>query len=155
MSAAHRLHRATRQRGLGVIGALVVLVFLAALAAAVVRLNFAEQVTSGQDLSASRAAQAAGSGIEWGLYQAIKSSWTTCSNASQTLDLRADFGVWVTVSCNSTTYSEGEVSEGVPQTVRLYTLESVACNGVSACPDNTRVGSPGYVEKKRTVQLTN
>lgn len=144
-----------RHRGLGIIGALVVLVFLAALAAAVVRLNFAEQLTSGQDLASARAAQAASSGIEWGLYQAIKGSWTTCSNAAQTLDLRADFGVRVTVTCNSTTYSEGEVAEGVPQTVRLYTLDAVACNGAATCPDNARVGHPGYVEKKRTVQFTN
>jgi MSHA biogenesis protein MshP len=143
------------QRGIGVIGALVVLVFLSALAAAVVRLNFSEQITSGQDLASARAAQAASSGIEWGLYQALKGSWTTCSGVSQTLDLRADLGVRVTVSCSSTTFSEGEVSEGVPQTVRLYTLDAVACNGASTCPDNSRVGSPGYVERKRTVQLSN
>jgi MSHA biogenesis protein MshP len=155
MNMPRRLHPAPATQGLGMIGALVVLVFLAALAAAVVRLNFSEQITSGQDLASSRAAQAASSGIEWGLYQALKGSWTSCSNASQTLDLRADFGVRVTVSCNSMTYNEGEVAEGSPQTVRLFTLDAVACNGAAACPDNTRVGFPGYVEKKRTVQLTN
>ena len=126
MSAPRHLRRARSLRGLGIIGALVVLVFLAALAAAVVRLNFAEQVTSGQDLASSRAAQAASSGMEWGLYQAIKGSWTSCSNASQTLDLRTDFGVWVTVTCNSTTYNEGEVSEGSPQTVRLFVRREAA-----------------------------
>jgi MSHA biogenesis protein MshP len=143
------------QRGLGVLGALVVLVFLAGLAAAVVRLNFSVQVASGQDLSSSRASQAANSGIEWGLYQVLKGSWSACSATSQTLDLRSDFGVWVTVSCNATIYSEGESAEGSPQTVRLYTLDAVACNGVSACPDNSRVGAPGYVERQRSVQLVN
>ncbi len=158
MSATLPPHRARRpaQQGMGMITAIIVLVLLATLAAAVVRLSFVESADSGQDLAAGRAAQAANTGIEWGLYQAIHSggSWSACSNASKTLDLRTDMGMWVTVTCNATTYSEGETSPGVPANVVLYSLEAVACNGSASCPDNTRVGSVGYVERKRAVQVT-
>ncbi len=146
---------APSQRGLGVIAAMVVLVFLATLSAAIVRLNFTEQVTSGQDLSVSRAAQAASTGIEYGLYQALKGSWTTCSATTQTIDLSTDFGMKVTVTCNSSLYNEGESAEGTAQTVRLYSLDAVACNAPTSCPDNTRAGNTGYVERKRSVQFTN
>ncbi len=155
MSAHASTPTASRQHGLGVIAAMVVLVFLSTLAAAIVRLNFTEQVTSGQDLSVSRASQAASSGIEYGLYQALKGSWTTCSATTQTIDLSTDFGMKVTVTCNSTLYNEGESAEATAQTVRLYTMDAVACNAAVSCPDNARVGSTGYVERKRSVQFTN
>jgi MSHA biogenesis protein MshP len=144
------------QRGMGVIAAMVVLVFLAALAAAIVRLNFTEQVSSGQGLAVARAGQAASSGMEYGLYQVLKGSWSTCPASPTTIDLSADFGMKVTLTCSMISYSEGESAEGTAQTVKLYALDAVACStGSASCPDNTRVGSPGYVERKRSVQFTN
>lgn len=142
------------QSGFGVLSALVVLVLLAALAAAVVRMGFSQSVGSAQGVASARAAQAASTGIEWGLYQAFKGNWTTCASAgtSATLDLQADMGVRVTVTCSSTTYTEGNSSEGTPRTVRVYQIDAVACNGVSTCPDNSRVGQAGYVERKRSAQ---
>ncbi len=146
-----------RQQGMGMVTAVIVLVMLATLAAAVVRLSFTEETTSGQDLMGARAAQAASTGIEWGLYQAVNTSgsWSACSNASKTLDLRADMGMWVTVTCNAQTYYEGKSDAFTDRPLVVYTLEAVACNGTNACPDNTRVGSVGYVERKRAVQASN
>jgi MSHA biogenesis protein MshP len=148
--------RPLRQLGMGMITAMIVLVMLATLAAAVVRLGFTEATTSGQDLMGGRAAQAASTGIEWGLYQAINSagSWSACSNASKTLDLRADMGMLVTVTCDARLYHEGKSDTNTDWPLTVYTIEAVACNGASACPDNTRVGSVGYVERKRAVQAT-
>lgn len=139
--------------GLGAIAAIVVLVLLAALAAAITRLGASQQGALAQDLQAERAAQAARAGIEWGLYQAFKGSWTACAGASQTLDLRADTGMRVTVSCNATVYNEGEQSPGTPATVRVYTLDAVACPGTT-CPDATLAAQPGYVERRRQVHAT-
>ena len=68
-----------RQHGFGAIAAVLVLVLLAALAAAVVRLANTQQVGAAQEYNAARAAQAARAGIEWGLYQAFLGSWTTCA----------------------------------------------------------------------------
>jgi MSHA biogenesis protein MshP len=142
------------QRGLGAIAIVIMLVLLAALAAAVVRLASAQQIGSAQELNAARAAQAARAGIEWGLYQAFKGSWTSCAGASQTLDLSSDLGMRVTVGCSSALFNEGESAPGTPQTVRVYTVEAVACNGNGACPDASRVSSAAYVERRLQIQAS-
>jgi len=71
----------------------------------------------------------------------LKGSWTTCCNASQTLDLSAEGGMRVTVSCNSA--------------VRLFTIDAVVCNGSTSCADATAAVSSGYAEARRQVQATN
>ncbi|MGM9489199.1 MSHA biogenesis protein MshP [Ideonella sp. YS5] len=142
------------QRGFGAIAIVLMLVLLAAIAAAVVRLANAQQIGSAQEQNAARAAQAARAGIEWGLYQAFKGSWTSCAGASQTLDLSADLGMRATVSCSSSLYNEGESAPGTPQTVRVYTVEAVACNGSGSCPDASRVSSPTYVERRLQIQAS-
>lgn len=149
MKSPHRHHR-----GLGAIAAILVLVSLAALAAAIVRLSTAQQIGTVQELGAARAAQAARAGIQWGLYQAFKGSWTACAGASQTLDLTADYGMRVTVSCSSSLYNEGESVPGTPQAVRVFTIEAVACNSTGACPDNTRATGPAYVERRMQVHAS-
>ncbi|WP_088285564.1 MSHA biogenesis protein MshP [Ideonella sp. A 288] len=142
------------RRGLGAVAIIVVLVALSALAAAIVRLGMGAQASTARDLMGTRASLAARSGIEWGLYQAFKGSWTTCSGASQTLDLRSDHGLYVTVQCDSATYNEGESAPGVPRTVRVYTLDAVACPATS-CPDASASAQPGYVERRRVVHAVN
>jgi MSHA biogenesis protein MshP len=138
----------TGQRGLGAITVIVVLVLLAGIAAAIVRLNSAAQSTATQELLAARAAQAARAGLQWGLYQAFKGSWTACSGASSTLDLGSESGMRVTVRCDATDYNEGESAPGTARTVRVYTLDAVACNGSGDCPDHSLVARPGYVERR-------
>lgn len=152
------LHRP--RQGLGAVAVIVVLVALAALAAAVLRLGQQGQTVSQQDVMSTRAAAAARSGIEWGLYQALKGSWTSCSSASQTLDLGAadGSGLRVTVSCDSRSYNEGETSPGVPRVVRLITIDATACNSSSAataCPDAGAATLAGYVERRRQVHVSN
>ncbi len=144
----------TRQRGLGAIAIVLLLVLLAAMAAAVVRLANHQQLGSAQEQGAARAAQAARAGLEWGLYQAFKGSWTTCAGTSQALDLSADLGMRVTVSCSSAVFNEGESAPGTPQTVRVYTLDAVACNGSTTCPDASLVATPGYVERRMQIQAS-
>ena len=143
-----------REQGLGAITIIVVLVLLAGMAAAIVRLNSAAQMTATQELLAARAAQAARAGLQWGLYQAFKGPWSACSGDSSTLDLGAENGMRVTVSCNSTLYNEGESAPGTARTVRVYTLDAVACNGATGCPDNTMVARPGYVERRWQIHAT-
>ena len=144
-----------RQRGLGAITVIVVLVLLAGIAAAIVRLNGAAQTTATQELLAARAAMAARAGLQWGLYQAFKGSWTACSGASSTVDLSSESGMRVTVSCSSALYNEGETAPGTPLAVRVYTLDAVACNAASTCPDDSLVARPGYVERRWQIHATN
>ncbi len=156
------MNQRTRQRtkarlahGLGSVAVILLLVALAALAAAIAQLGLAAQGAQTRDLLASRAGLAAQAGLEWGLYQAFKGTWTSCSGASQTLDLSADLGMRVTVNCSSSVYNEGESSPGVAQTVRVYSLDAVACTSSSSCPDASAVAQPGYSERKRQVSATN
>jgi MSHA biogenesis protein MshP len=140
-----------RSRGFGSIAILVVLVLLAILAAAIVRLSASAQAGAALDDLGARANQAARAGTEFGLYQAMKGPWTSCAGASQTLDLRADLGMSVTVTCNSSAFNEGESVPGTPKVLRVYTIDAVACNS-SSCPDDTRATQGGYVERKREAQ---
>lgn len=150
---------ATPARGLGAVAVIMVLVVLASLAAAVVRLGQQMQGQSALDLQGARAQTAARAGIEWGLYQALKGSWTGCSNTSQTLDLAADGGgLRVTVRCDSRLYNEGETALGAPAPVRVFTLDVVACSSGSAstaCPDAAAATSGHYVERRLQVQAVN
>ncbi|WP_236651145.1 MSHA biogenesis protein MshP [Aquabacterium fontiphilum] len=148
--------RVGRQRGLGVIAAMVVLVMLATLGAAILRLTWTQQTTLAQDLDSARAFQGAYAGAQWGMFQALRGSWTTCAGSTQTLDLRSTMGVRVTVVCQSDSYIEGETSAGTPRTVRLYTVTATACNGAAAtCPDNASVTRPSYVERVRVAKVAN
>lgn len=153
----HPFHRVNtrRQRGLGVIAAIVVLVIMASLAAAVTRMGWVEQSGFAQDLQGARATQAANAGVEWGMFSALNGGWSACSGATQNIDLRAEMGFLVTVTCNSLLYKEGEATPGVAATVRLFTIEAVACTSTTACPDAALVAGSTYVERKRQVQIVN
>lgn len=151
------------QRGFGAIAAIVVLVILAVLATAIVVVGSTQQMTSAQDVMSARAWQAARAGNEWGLYKALHggdwagSSPSTCDAASRTatLDLTADTGFRVTVTCTSWSYSEGESVPGAPQSVRIYRISAVACPA-AACPAaDATVAGAAYVERTRVVLATN
>jgi MSHA biogenesis protein MshP len=150
-------HQYKPRRGFGVIAALFVLVMLAAMAAAVVRLGWSQQTTFSQDILSAQANQAARAGAEWGMYQAIKGTWISCGSASQTLNLQTELGMWVTVTCTQSTYNDGEdsASPGSPAVVKVYNIEAVACNGTATCPDNTAAVKPYYVERKSQAVVSN
>jgi MSHA biogenesis protein MshP len=144
------------QRGFGAIMAIVIVVILAALSAALVTFGNTQQLTSAQDMLSARAWAVARTGNEWGLDQALRNG--SC-NASTLLNLSADTGFWVTVTCArippGTPYNEGESVPGTPRTIFIYRIESTACNSAAGCPDNALAASPGYVERKRQVIATN
>ena len=146
-------HPPARPQGLGAIAVIVVLVLLASMAAALLRLGQQAQSASTQELLGVRAAVAARSGLEWGLYQVFKGPWTGCSNASQTID--GGGGLRVTVSCDSRAFNEGEDDAGNPRVVRVFTLDAVACTAAAACPDAAAAVTSGYVERRRQVQAVN
>lgn len=140
-----------RQSGLGAVAAIVVLVLLAVLAATVLRISFAAQSTAAQSLQAARAGFAARAGLEWGMKQVLDGAWVECvGNPSQTLDLRADSGMRVTVSCRGDKYTEAG------QDVWVYRVVAVACNGAAAsCPDNAAAVGLHYVERERQLLIRN
>ncbi|MEO7576899.1 MAG: MSHA biogenesis protein MshP [Massilia sp.] len=135
-----------QQRGFAYIAAIVLLVVMAALATAMVRLNTVQQNTSNQDLLGVRASQAARAGVEWGLYQ-LRSGG--CQDSRDLSDFSAASGFTVTVACTFIEYREGESTPGVPLVKRIYRIDAVACNLGASCPDNTKSSQPDYVERRR------
>jgi len=154
------------QKGFGAIVAIVVVVILALLAAAIVSVGSAQQVMSAQDVVSARAWHAARAGNEWGLYKALKGQdWPTaavsCDTASfaspvsETLTL-SEVNLYVTVSCGSREFNEGESAPGTPRPVRIYRIRAVACPNSGGCPvTSTAAAGAGYVERTRTVIATN
>lgn len=154
----------SHQRGFGAIAAIVILVILALLAAAIVSIGTTQQMTAAQDVMSSKAWQAARAGNEWGLYQALKGrDWTgastSCDTASRTatLDLISNTGFYVTISCDSRQYNEGQSAPGPGNEimVRMYRITAVACP-VNGCPsaDAATVAGAGYIERTRVVIAT-
>ena len=143
------------QRGFGAIVAIVILVIMATISAALVRLGTTQQVTSTQDILSARAWQTARAGNEWGLFRALSPSASCVGVAGTTLDLRATTGFSVTVICTSNTFKEGEKSTGGSCVTTTYSIEAIACNfpvvGTTECLNNPQAATPGYVERKRQV----
>lgn len=149
-----------RQRGLGVIAAIVVLVILAALAAGIVAFSSGQQRASALDAQSVRAWQAAKAGNEWGVFQVLDPAgiWRPGMPAdpcpavglkydATPLDLTALTGFRVQVSVRCWPYKEGS-SE-----LRLYRVESIACNA-PACDTAADASVAGYVERRRVVMVT-
>lgn len=167
--------RLAKQRGMGAILAIMVLVIMASLAAALLTIGMSQQTTSSADILAARAFAAARTGTEIGLFKAISSttpgdSWKTCSGLALTLDLSASTGFHVTVTCDSNTYYEGDcdAADTDPhcvtnpndatqkvRRVRFYRIEATACNSSVSCPDAAMASSAGYIERVRQVIASN
>jgi MSHA biogenesis protein MshP len=148
--------RRAQSQGFGAIAALVVLVLLAILAATVVRFSTSGSAGLAQDVQAARAQAAARAGVDWGMYQLLQGSWVGCDTPrSQTLDLRSQTGMRVTVSCAGIQYLEGEGNVGTGLPLYVYRLVATACNGSAAtCPDNASATRPQYVERERVVTVS-
>jgi len=155
--------RREQQRGFGAIMAIIILVVLASLGAGMVTLGATQQWAEAQGVLSARALAAARAGLEVGMFRAMSSqtpgdAWKTCSSSpgqSIFLDLSATTGFHVAVTCTSLTYNEGESSPGVPNVVRIFTIQATACNSPNSCPDSVLATTPGYVERVRQVAVTN
>jgi len=134
-----------RQRGFGYIAAIVLLVVLAGFAAGLMRMSTTQQKTSSLDLDSARAYQAAGAGIQRALYEALTTN--NCFNG--TLNLQADSGFRVSVTCQKMLFNEGESVPGTALQKSLFSISAVACNIGTTCPSNSNAASKDYVERRR------
>ncbi len=125
-----------RPRGFALVPALFLLVVLAALALAGIRIGVGQQQTVTLNLLQARALAAANAGIEWSAYQAIHGSCVAATRL--TLTEAALNGFVVQVSCSAMPFSSG----GVAHTA--YVLSATAASGT--------YGQPAFVQ--RTVRAT-
>ena len=149
-----------RQQGFAYIAAVIILLVVAGVSLALLRMTGTQQNTVNQTLLGVRANQAARAGIDWMFYRlthdGVPDGCPAGASANLT-DFQPDSGFLVSVSCNSKSYKEGEAPDGTTLVKVIYQIEAVACNGSTAsCPDNASVARPDYVERRRiaTVCMT-
>jgi MSHA biogenesis protein MshP len=138
-----------RERGVGIVTAIFLLVVLAGLAAAMVSLYASQQAASNHDLAGARAYQAARAGLEWGMFRRV------ACDARTTLPMPAGTTLssyTVIVSCTK------NGSDDLP----LARISAVACNypdSQGGCNCDGAVGTctassnPDSVSRKVEVQL--
>ncbi|MCD2516497.1 agglutinin biogenesis protein MshP [Massilia sp. G4R7] len=153
MHARSRFHprRLVRSAGVGIITAVFLLIVLAGIGVAAVRIFTAQQVTSSLDLDGARAYQAARAGIEWGLFQQLRNS--NC--ASRTFAMPADSVLAnFTVSVTCTPVPGPADSSGNSANTTRWRIESIACNQPKngACT-TTPVAHPDFVQRRLEVQV--
>jgi MSHA biogenesis protein MshP len=123
-----------RQRGFGVIAAIVILVIFAGLSAFIASMSASQHVGNALDVQGSNAYLAAHAGLEWGKYQTSSASCV----ASTPLTVN---GYTVTVTCSAAN-SGSAVEAGLGT---IYSLTATACSS-STCPDASP--GPGYIERR-------
>lgn len=129
---------ADRQRGFSLVTAIFLLVVLAGLGAAIVRVTTMQQIGSALDVGGSQAYQAARAGIEWGVYRQLRNG--VCATASFAPPAPALSAFTVTVTCTK--------HAGATPGLDVYRITSNACNQPSggSCPGTG--GGGGYVERQ-------
>lgn len=136
-------YRAPRASGFALVTAIFLLVILAGLGAAMVTISTSQHTTVAMDIQSARAYQAARAGIEWGAFQALQAPLPAGFNCpglpaagSHTMDFTGTplDGFATTVTCSSTTHSEGA------NTVTMFVLTSSATHGA--------VGTNDYVARE-------
>jgi len=134
-------HRATGRaggRGFALVPALFLVVVLGLLAVVGVRVGLGQQQTVTMSLVQARALSAARAGIEWGAFQTRAASPGCAPATSLTLTEAALAGFTVTVTCASTSFTNGATP------AHAYVLTATATTGL--------YGQPGYA--RRVVSAT-
>ncbi|HEY0061665.1 MAG TPA: agglutinin biogenesis protein MshP [Telluria sp.] len=149
--SARQFPRLSRVRGVSLITAVFLIVLLAGLTAALVRVFGAQQAASAMDMLGSQAYQAARSGLEWGMFQQLRVQppSVACFASPQTFALPSDGNLRnfsVTVSCTP------KAGNAVGNTTNRWTLVAVACNQLDTTTARCPNANPGADYVQRTVQ---
>lgn len=141
-----------RARGVSLITAVFLVVVLAGLAAAIVRLAVVQQASSSMDMLGIQAYQAARSGLEWGIFQQLRVQppSVACFASPSTFAMPAEGSLRnfsVTVTCTA------KAGNTVGDTTNRWTIAAVACNqpGPSGCPNAS--ADPDYVQRRVQAEL--
>ncbi len=118
-----------RQRGVGLVTALFLLVVLAALGAFIVTVGTVQQVTPVLAIQGARAYQAARTGIEWGIYQAIPPSGPFSCVPSTSFTPPGTDGFTVQVQCSFNNHNEGGAA------FRVFVITATATSGAFGTTD--------------------
>lgn len=137
-------------RGVSLITAVFLIVLLAGLAAALVRVFGAQQAASAMDMLGSQAYQAARSGLEWGMFQQLRvQPPSVACFTGQTFALPSDGALRnfsVTVTCTA------KAGNTAGDTTNRWTIVAVACNQPAPVCPNANPNSD-YVQRRVQAEL--
>lgn len=146
VSSSTRAHRGV-QGGFSLVSAIFLLVVLAALSAAIVRVSSTQHMASALDVQGAQAYQAARAGVEWGLFQYRNAPGAYCNNATtpntQSFSLPAGTtlaGFSVTVTCTFTPFG-GTTTAALPTQSIAYDADTNVATVTTAAPHGIK---PGY-----------
>lgn len=125
-----------KQSGFSLITAIFLLVVLATLMGYMVNLRVVQQSTVVMSVQGARALQAARSGLEYGVYQALAGS---CTNEIVSFSAAALQPFTVNITCVESTHKENTTS------VNFYELTSTATSGSYSSGPNA---NPDYVSRR-------
>lgn len=125
-----------QQRGISLIVAIVVVVFLSLIATFLVRSVGSQQALNTQSLIGQRAFYAARAGLEWGAAQALPPNNTCAAGNNLTIE-----GVDVVVDCSATNVIEASV------TYQVFRIDALAQSGI--------LGNPEYAQRRLSARLSN
>jgi MSHA biogenesis protein MshP len=133
---------AAPQAGFALVAAMFVIIIIALVIAAMMRMAGNQHGTNSLAIQQARAYQAARAGIDWGISRALAGNCAGSSTLSLAVSNLSEFSNGLQVSCTRVSYSEN----GVP--VVIYTLTATAQNGA--------VGSkPDYAYRRLTATVEN
>jgi len=129
-----------QQRGISLIVAIVIVVFLSLIATFLVRSVGSQQALNTQALIGQRAFYAARAGLEWGAAQALNG---TCNPASPPIPPATLVigGIDVWVNCSSIDVTEANV------TYQVFRIDAQSQSGT--------LGNPEYAQRSLSVRLSN
>lgn len=150
MITAHK-----RQRGFTIVAAIFLLVVLGVLGAFIVTVSTTQHAGAALDVQGTETYRAARSGIEWGVYNVLKSTTSYVGSTDiGVVPTSTVSGMQVTVECNQVLPPPDEVKpDGTTTVVNLYEVTATACNlpTGTTCPGN--IANPHYVERRIKVMV--
>ena len=139
------------QQGFSLITAIFILVVLATLMPYMLNLNVIQHSTIVLNVQGARAMQAARSGLEYGVYQAL--SGASCSPASDTVETLTFASTEtalkpfsVTLNCTASSHTESAT------TLTFYTITALAEHGAYA---SGAEANPDYISRRLRVTVSN
>jgi MSHA biogenesis protein MshP len=117
-----------QQRGMALVGAIFLLVVLAALGAFAVQINMTQGHSAELELQQARAQAAVDTGIEYAAARLLASGADNCANLAPLVNLPGGFAV----AYNGCTYVQYTIN-GVA--VHVHTVDVVTSSGVYGTPD--------------------
>lgn len=113
-----------RQDGFGLVAAMFVIIVIALVIAAMVRLSTNQHGTNSLALQQARAYQAARAGLDWGISRAFNAG--LCSNSAVDMAGGGLSDFTVSLTCSSTSYTDDDGSA-----LTLFQLTAQAQNGTA------------------------